>query len=115
MVTEQEFAKGKKVIKNFWPEDRVISEETNKLVIQCENGAFLIYKRLVIPLELMENPQLVAMMHEKVMFQFTERLEDNHYMNVSMEIAGKREPKGRVKEALEELAKRVQIATILYP
>ena len=114
-VSEQAFAKGKKRIKDFWPEDRIIKEEPNKLIIQCENGAFLIYTRIVLPEECMDSPEMVAMMHEKVMLQFTEKLEDSSYNNISRELAGLREPKGRVKEALQEFAKRLQIAGILYP
>lgn len=114
MVSEEQFNEGKKRIKNFWPEDRIISDEPNKLVLKCENGAYLIYRRLIIPPELQDNPQVMATMHEKVMIQFTEKLGASSYNNVSAEVVGKREPKGRVKEALEELATRVHIANILY-
>lgn len=55
---------------------------------------------------------MMELMHEKVMFQFTEKLEDSPYNNVSMEIAGKRKATGRVREALEELAFRVQLGNV---
>ena len=112
MVTQEQFNRSKAIIKAGWPEDRIVEEEDNKLVLKCENGAFLIYRRLVIPLELKETPA-ATMMTDKVMFQFTEKLEDSPYNNVSMEIAGKREAEGRVKEALKELAFRVQLGNVL--
>ena len=113
MVTQEQFNRSKEIIKAGWPNDKIVEEAENKLVLQCDNGAYLIYRRMVLSPELMDNPQVVAMMHEKVLFQFTEDLNDSPYNNVSMEIAGKREAEGRVKEALKELAMRVQLGNVL--
>jgi len=103
------FKKGKETIKAGWPSDRIIEETEDKLVLKCENGAYLVY-RFLKPSGL---PQLDELMANKVMFQFTENLADSPYENVSMEIAGKRRPEGRVKEALKELAFRVQIGKVI--
>ncbi len=106
------FQKGVKTIRGFWPEDKIISGEQNKLVIQCENGAYLIYSRMELPDELKDSPAY-EMMHGKVMLQFTEDLKADSYNNISAELAGKREAKGRVLEALQEFTKRVKISSIL--
>lgn len=113
MVTQEQFNRSKDIIKAGWPSDMIVEEEDNKLVLKCENGAYLVYRRMVLPPELQDNPVAMRMMHGKVMFQFTEKLEDSPFNNVSMEIAGRREAKGRVKEALEELAFRVQLGNVL--
>lgn len=106
------FQKGAKTIKGFWPEDKIISDEPNKLVIQCENGTYLIYRRMELPDDLKDSPAY-KMMHGKVMLQFTEDLSEDTYNNISAELAGKREAKGRVFEALQEFKKRVIISSIL--
>lgn len=105
----EKFKKGKEVIKKGWPADRIIEETDEKLVLQCDNGAYLVYRYLP-PSGL---PQLDAIMGNKVMFQFTEDLKVEYFKNVSKELAGMREPDGKVKESLKELAFRIQIGQVL--
>jgi len=64
-----------------------------------------------VPPELQDTP-LGMMFHGKVMIQFTEDLDADSYNNVTMEVAGKREAKGRVLEALQEFSKRIQIGNV---
>jgi len=113
-MDKETFRKGKSKIRAGWAEDRIVSEDENKIVVQCENGSYLIYRRIEIPPEL-ENPIAMNMLDGKVMFQFTERLSDDTYENISMEVAGKRKAEGRVLEALKELSFRVQIGDVLTP
>lgn len=106
------FRKGKAKIRIAWPEDRIVSEEQNRITVQCENGAYLRYSRFELPEELKETPA-AAMFQGKVMIQFTEDLKAETYDNVTAEIAGKREAKGRVLEALKEFSFRIRIGDVL--
>ncbi len=115
IMNSEKFQKSKDAIRAGWPSDRIISEEKNKIVLQCENGAFLIWRHMELPPELMDNPQTVAMFHNKVMLQFTEDLKKFPFNNVSKCIAGQEQPTGKVKEALEEFSKRVQIGAVFTP
>jgi len=113
LVTQEQFQKSKEIIKAGWPSDRIVKEERTKLFLRCENGAYLVFTRFELPQEL-EGTPAAAMFKDKIMFQFTEDLEADTFNNVSMELAGKREPKGRVKEALEELGMRIKLGSVLY-
>lgn len=106
------FRKGKAKIRAGWAEDRIIEETQSKIVVQCENGAYLVYQRMEVPPELKGMP-VAAMFDGKVLFQFTEDLDASSYNNVTAEIAGKREAKGRVLEALKELVFRIKIGDVL--
>lgn len=105
----EKFQAGKEIIKAGWPSDRLIEEAEDKLVLQCENGAYLIY-RFIKPSGL---PQLDQLMANKIMFQFTEDLKASHFHNITKEFAGQCEATGKVKEVLHELAVRVQIGKVL--
>lgn len=111
-MDEETFRKGKAKIRACWPQDRIIMEDKNHIVVQCENEAYLRYTRLELPDELEGSPAY-QMIHGKVMFQYTEDLDAEYWENVAAEIAGKTEAKGRVREALKELAFRIQIGDIL--
>lgn len=108
------FSKGKAKIRAGWASDRIISEEANKIVVQCENGAYLIYRRMEVPEELKGSP-MAKMFDGKIMIQFTEDINAETYDNVTMEIAGKREAKGRVLEALKEFGFRIKIGDVFIP
>lgn len=107
------FRKGKAKIRAGWPEDKIISEEQNSITVQCENGAYLLYSKLEIPEELLKEMPATRTLQGKVMIQFTENLKAATFNNISMEIAGKREAKGRILEALNEFAFRVKIGDVL--
>lgn len=105
------FRKGKAKIRAGWPEDRIISEDPNKIIVQCENGAYLKYARFDLPEELKGTPA-AKIFQGKVMIQFTEDLEAETYRNVTAEAFGKRKAEGRVLEALKEFSFRVQIGGV---
>ena len=113
-MDRETFRRGKAKIRAGWAEDRVISEDQDKIVVQCENGAYLIYRRMEVPSELKGTP-MGEMFDGKVMFQYTEDLNQETYENVTSELAGKREAKGRVLEALKELLFRIKIGDIFVP
>jgi len=111
-VDIETFRKGKAKIRAGWPEDRIISEEQDRIIVKCENGAYLKYSRFELPEELKETPA-AAMFQGKVMIQFTEDLEAKTYENVTAEAAGIREAKGKVLEALKEFGFRIKIGDVL--
>ena len=110
-MDKETFGKGKAKIRAGWPQDKIISEDENRITLQCENGAFLRYSRFELPDELKESPAY-KMLHGKVMVQFTEDLAADTYENVTMELTGKREATGRVQEALKEFLFRIQIGDV---
>ena len=110
-MDKETFAKGKAKIRAFWPEDRIIDEDQNHITVQCENGAYLRYTMLELPDELKGTPAY-AMMHGKVMIQFTEDLKADVYENVTAELAEKCKATGRVLEALKEFALRIKIGDV---
>jgi len=105
------FKKNKEIIKAGWPVDHVIEEREDKLVLQCDNGTFIIY-RFIKPQGI---PEMDTMMANKVMFQFTEDLKAPQYYNASAEFIGKREPRkgSKLEGALKELSMRVQVGAAL--
>lgn len=113
MVTQEQFEESKKIIKAGWPSDKVVKEEETRLFLQCENGAYLVFTRFELPPEL-EGTPAAAMFKDKIMFQFTEDLNADTFENILMELAGKREAEGRVKEAIDELGMRIKLGSVLY-
>jgi len=111
-MNKETFREGKAKIRAAWPEDRIIREEQDRIIVQCKNGAYLKYARFEIPPELKDTPA-GKMFDGKVMIQFTEDLEAETYENVTAEAFGKRKAEGRVLEALKEFSFRVQIGAAL--
>lgn len=115
-LDKEQFQRSKDVIRIAWPKDKIVLEKQDRIIVQCENGAYLKWGLMELPPELREaSPEAAKMMHGKVMLQFTENLEADTYENVSKCLFGKEESEGRLKEALQEFSKRVQIGNILTP
>ena len=98
-MTETQFTKGKNTIAAGWPADKIIENSDTKLIIQCENGSYLVY-RFIKPTGIPEIDEYVA---NKVLFQYTDDLiwQDEEPANE------------KIAKAIQELTLRIQIGSVL--
>lgn len=112
----EEFRKLMVKVKTFWPDDKIIEDinkpDEQKLIVQCENGSYVLFKLMMLSNELLEDlPQMtVDLMHEKLLIQYTDDLDRSTYQNLGRYIANKEYPSDKImKEAMKELAFRINI------
>lgn len=110
MVTEQ-FTELVNNICSAWLPTRIMEKSPTKLVVQCENGTFLVL-RFIEPSGI---PEVDSLMANRWMIQYTTKLEDSPYHNITAEAMGQRTTtNSKINEALTELATRVSIARALF-
>lgn len=106
-----DFKRGKEIIKAGWAEDRIIEETNTKIVLQCENGDYLICRFI----ESSGIPEIDIHTANKMMIQYTKDLNSRCFDNISKEAFGLREPRNeRIREVLQEFALRVKVGRLYW-
>lgn len=102
-MNAEEYGQLKQSLIDIVPRNSIIINLPKKLILRAPNGSFIKFGHMEMSAELLEGvpEETIAMLHNKLIIQWTDDIDAATYENVGMEIVGQREwDNPRAEEAL---------------